>query len=106
MSILKNFLKKLGVQSSSELNSEELKTYQSWEQALSGRRLTDEDVVTFLDLELSSSIEKVTKQRLGDRDDTFLKMKIDFITACKKFLASPLVEKQMTEVAIKQMLEQ
>jgi hypothetical protein len=105
MSILDKFLKKLGVASASELNSEEKETYREWENALSGRKLTDEEVQAFLAAELHDSVIKVTKQRLGDKDDMFLKMKIDFITACQKFLSTPAVEKQMTEAAITQMLK-
>lgn len=104
MSLLNQFLKKIGASSVTELNTEERNTYKQWEEALSGRKLTDADVADFLSRELEDAVTKVTKMRLGDKDDTFLKMKIDFISACKKFLSSPEMEKQMTEAAIKQML--
>jgi hypothetical protein len=98
MSILGDFLKKVGVSNYSELTLEEQRTYKDWESALSGRKLTDEDVNQFLSIEKSETINKLSTASLKTREDIFLKMKLDF-------LASPFVEKQMTEAAIKQMLE-
>ena len=105
MTILEKLLSKLGASSYLELNDEERATYRSWEESLQGRRLTDEDVATFLTTEYNDAVTKVTKMRLGDKDDTFLKMKIDFITAIRKFLDTPAIEKKMTEASIEQMLK-
>jgi hypothetical protein len=105
MSILGDFLKKVGVNNYSELTIEEQRTYKEWESALSGRKLTDEDVNQFLAMEKSDAINKLSTTSLKTREDIFLKMKLDFLIHLEKFLASPFVEKQMTEAAIKQMLE-
>lgn len=98
--ILEKYLKKLGVQSPTDLNSEELETYKTWRDALAGRRLTDDDVAAFLDTELNDAIGKLMDLKITDREDTFLKMKVDFIRKIKVFLASPEIERKMIEKQI------
>lgn len=101
MSILQRYLKKkLGVTSPLDLNPEERATYKMWEEALSGRRLTDKDVAVFLDTELNDAVTKLTKMDLSNKEDTFLKMKVEFIQKVKIFLASPAIEKAMIEKQI------
>lgn len=105
MSLLNSFLKKVGVTSYDELNSEEKKTYRSWEESLSGRKLTDEDVSSFLQLEKEETINKLTTLTLNTRDDIFLKMKLELLRKIEVFLQSPVVEKQAVENALRQQLE-
>jgi predicted RNase H-like nuclease len=95
--ILDRYLEKLGVGSFAELNSEERKTYKTWEESLNGRKLTDEDVADFLKGEIEDCIDKLTSKHLKERDDTFLKMKVEFIRKVQVFLGSPAMEKKMTE---------
>lgn len=97
MDSLKQYLKKIGVKSPTELNSEELETYKAWRAALSGRRLTDDDVRAFLDKELEESTRKLIDSRLNDHDDLFLKMEVKFIKKIKGFLFTPELEKQFIE---------
>lgn len=104
MSLLNKFLNKVGVNSYTELNEEERKTYRSWEEALSGRKITDEDVAFFFSTEKEETINKLTTAELSTRDDIFLKMKLEFIRKIETFLNSPAVEKQMTEAGISQLL--
>ena len=103
MNILEKMLGKLGV-TYSDLNQEERDTFRSWGEALAGRKLTDEDVKTFLDNELNESMKKLTSLTLNEREDTFLKMKVDFIIKTKEFLSIPEKERAMVEQHIKTQL--
>lgn len=101
--ILNRLLGKLGVDYEG-LNDEERRTFNTWREALSGRKLTDEDVATFLDVQLDESIKKLTDTKLSEKEDTFLKMKVDFIIKVKEFLASPEIEKKLVEHQIQSQL--
>jgi hypothetical protein len=96
-------LGKLGV-SYDQLTEEERRTFNTWRDALSGRKLTDEDVTRFLDGEYHSAVKKLTATDLDERTDTFLKMKVDFIIKVKEFLATPEIEKMMVERQIETQL--
>lgn len=96
MSILNKMLGKLGV-SYDQLSDEERRTFNTWQDALSGRKLTDDDVARFLDSELNDATSKLRTTKLDTREDTFLKMKLDFIIRTKEFLDTPAREKMMVE---------
>ncbi len=96
MSLLNRMLGKLGV-SYDQLSDEERRTFNTWQDALSGRKLTDEDVARFLDGEMNDAVKKLSSASFNERTDTFLKMKVDFIIKVKEFLATPEREKQMVE---------
>ncbi len=96
MSSLNDLLKKLGTDYSG-LNDEEKATFNAWRDALSGRRLTDDDVKNFLDTEYNATVSKLTATNNSKELDLFLKMKVDFISKVKEFLNSPEVEKQLIE---------
>ena len=103
MSILKNYLNKLGVKNFSELNEEEKETYRNWETTLTGRKLTDEDVGLFLESEEEETVQKLIDAVLSERDDIFLKMKLEMIRKIKTFLNTPEFEKQVLEQNINQL---
>jgi len=105
--ILSEYLKKLNVDSYADLNDEEKRTYKEWEEALTGRKLTDEDVQEFLAIEKTDAMIKLTHPsiELETKEDTFLKMKISLITAIQRFLQAPEMEKKMAETQIKRLLE-
>lgn len=103
--ILDRYLKKIGVTSFLDLNEEERKTYREMEVSLSGRRLTDEDVARFFASELEDTISKLPLQRLGSKDDTFLKVKLDFLRNVQHFLDTPRIEKEQTEATIARMID-
>lgn len=105
MNLLKKYLNKIGVKDYSELTEEEKATYRIWEESLNGRKLTDEDVAAFLDTELEVTLAKLINSRLSDREDLFLKVKIDFIRKVKVFLQTPEMEKKMLEVNINNQLK-
>ena len=95
INILKTYLNKLGVKDYSSLMAEERTTYKAWEEALKVRKLTDEDVETFLASELEDTENKLIVAENGSRTDTFLKVKLEFIRKIRKFRNSPVVEQQM-----------
>ena len=101
MSLLSQYLTKLGVRTIDELTAEEKETYSRWESALNGRQISDQEVRQFLDVELENAIAELLKQRLGDREDTFLKMKVDFIRKITDFLDAPKKEQEAVANLIK-----
>lgn len=96
MTLLNRVLGKLGV-SYDQLSDEERRTFNMWREALSGRKLTDEDVSRFLNGEYDDAVRKLSSATFNERTDTFLKMKVDFIIKVREFLATPEREKQMVE---------
>lgn len=104
MSLLQKYLKKLNVNEFSELTEDEKETYRTWEDTLSGKKLTDEDVARFLDNELEETLAKLVNPILKPREDIFLKMKLDLLRKVKQFLNSPEVEKKMLEENIKNLI--
>lgn len=104
MSLLSEALRRFGVGKYEELNEEEKKTYREWEAALAGRQLTEKEVRAFLDREIEESVATLIGKQLSERDDTFLKMKIDFIRKLCTFLDSPKQEQRATEQLLKQQL--
>lgn len=103
--MLEKFLKKLGLNSYTELNEEEKKTFKEWEEALNGRKITDKDVEDFLQTELDKSIARLTEVDLKKEDEIFRKVEVRFIKKLQDFLNSPLVEKTMAEKSIEQMMK-
>lgn len=106
MSLIDKFLKKKGITEFSELSQEEKDTYRKWEEILTGRKLTDEDVAMFLQRELDETVIKLINEDKGTRVDIFLKMKLEFIKKIQTLLNSPAVEKKMLEENIKGIMEQ
>ena len=104
--ILDTYLKKLNVKSYLDLNEEERKTFRVWEDALNGRRITDEEIQSFFASELTDATSKVIHERAGSKDDIFLKVKIDFLIKITALLNAPKVERKMLENAIEQNIAQ
>ncbi len=101
MSILSQYLKSIGVSSVDKLTTEERQTYQDWESALNGRQITSKEVRQFLTIELEDATTKLITKSLGEREDIFLKMKVDFIRRLTGFLDAPEMEKRHVENLIK-----
>lgn len=106
MDRLKRYLAKVGVKSYQDLNEEEKATYRMWEDSLSGRKITDDDVSVFLATEEDATIQKLIASPQGTRDDTFLKMKLEMIRKIRHFLNSPVVERRIMESNIDGLLSQ
>jgi hypothetical protein len=102
--ILDQYLKKLGLKNFSELNTEEKETFKSWEEALSGRKLTDKDVSEWLEYELNTAIGRMTEVDLPPQSEIFRKMEVKFIKKIQGFLNSPKVEKAFAEKSIEQLM--
>lgn len=105
MDTLKKYLAKCGVIEFSQLSDEEKETYRKWDEILSGKKLTDEDVSKFLDTELDEIQVKLINPNLSVREDIFLKMKLEFVRKIKVFLMSPIIEKKMLEENIKNLMQ-
>lgn len=101
MNQLSQFLKNIGVDSYEKLTEEEKITYREWESTLNGRQITDKEVRQFLDVELELATAKLITKKLGDREDTFLKMKVEFIRHLNQFLDAPKREQEQVEQLIK-----
>lgn len=97
MSLLNKYLQKIGVKSYDELNSEEKETFREWEVALSGRKLTDEDVQNFLSQELEIAIARLTEVDLPKETEIFRKMEVKMIRKIQTFLNAPQIEKKLLE---------
>jgi len=105
MQLLKKYLEKIGVKDFSELNPEEKLNYNSWQESLSGRRLTDRDVATFLISKENEIISELIKTDIADKKDVYLKMQLDLIRQIKIFLAAPELEKKMTEYTLQELMK-
>lgn len=100
MSLIDRFLKRKGIANYDELNDEEKKTLRELEASLIGRKLTDDDVKTFLDQELDIAIGRLTETNLSLEDQIFRKCEVRLIRKIKNFLFMPELEKQMVEKQI------
>lgn len=98
--MLESLLKKLGVQSYDQLTEEEKQTYRDYENILTGRKITDDEVKQFFDQEIENTLLKLEDMKLDTREDTFLKMKLSFIRKLVAFLDAPEREKKQLEALI------
>ena len=105
MSILQKYLKKIGVNSYDELNSDEKNTYKEWEKDLSGRKLTDEDIEKWLQSEYEKAVIKLTDINLSKDDEIFRKMEVRFIKKILNFINSPKIAKEFAEKSISEMIK-
>lgn len=105
MDFLKKYLDKIGVKNFSELSSEEKDTYRNWEEALSGRKLTDDDVAVFLVRTENDIIEKLVGLSGYDEKDAQLKAELNIIRKIKDFLKTPELEKKMMETNLANLLK-
>jgi len=103
--MLEKWLQKLKVNSYYELNEEEKKTYREYEDAISGRKLTDEEVENWLKNELDIAVSRLTDIDLKPEDAIFRKVEVRFIKKILNFINSPKVAKQFAEKAIEQMIK-
>lgn len=97
MSLLNKYLKKIGVKSFADLSEEEKETFRDWEEALSGRKITDDDVADFLVASEDEIIKELIGLKNDERRDIFLKMQLDLIRKIKVFLSTPELEKKLIE---------
>ena len=105
MDLLSKWLKKLNVGSYYELNEEEKATYREYESALSGKKLTDEEVVNFLKQELDVAVVRLTDVDLKLEDAAFRKAEVRFIKKILNFINSPQVAKEFAQKAVEQMIK-
>jgi len=104
INILDKILQKRGVKEFSELTQEEKDTYRDWDNILRGRKLTDEEVESFLKDEEEATVKLLIDQNLNERQDIFLKMKLDMVRKILHFLNGPELEKKTLENNLKQLI--
>ena len=95
--MLEKLLKKLGVTSVDQLNSEEKITFDEWEEQLRGRKITDEDTAKFLQTELETAIGRLIETNLSLEDMAVRKAEVKIIRKIQDFLAMPGMEKKLLE---------
>jgi hypothetical protein len=95
--MLERYLQKLGVGSYSQLTEEEKVTYREYEEILNGRQITDKDVKSFLDMQLENTTKALISSKLDTREDTFLKVKLEFLRNIVSFLEAPEREKEQLQ---------
>lgn len=105
MDFLKKYLDKLGVKNFSELTEDEKETYRNWEEALVGRKLTDDDVATFLVRTENEVIDKLVSSSVHDDKDAQLKAELNIIRKIKDFLKTPELERKMMESNLSNLLK-
>ena len=103
--MLQKYLKKLGLTSFSDLNDEEKKTFREWEEALSGRKLTDKEVEDWLNAEYDIATSRITEEGLDKNVITFRQVEIKFIKKILNFINSPKIAQQMAEKSIQQLID-
>lgn len=105
MSILDNYLRKLGFTDSSRLNDEELQTYEEWKKALRGRKLTDDEVKMFLySLRDSASRKLADIAKLSERESIFYSVQLQTSLNILDFLDLPQREQEQVTNHINSLL--
>lgn len=98
------WLKKLGVKYE-DLNEEEKNTYKKYESALSGRKLTEKEIQTWLQLELDLAVSRLTEIDLKKEDEIFRKVEVRMLKKIISYLNSPVVAKEYAQKAIEQLIK-
>jgi hypothetical protein len=97
MNLIDKYLKKLGVSSYEDLNQEEKETLKTWEMALGGRKITEEEYKNFLNSELEAAITRLCEVDLSKEAEIFRKVEVRVIKKIISFASMPIVEKQLLE---------
>ena len=100
--MLDGFLRKLGVSSYDQLTEEEKTTYREYEEILNGRQITEKEVRAFFTLQVEDTTKKLLSTKLDTREDTFLKMKLEFLRSLTSFLDAPDREREQLQNLINQ----
>ncbi len=104
MDLLNKLLKIRGLKYD-DLNDEEKEYYDRQREVLSGRKITDKEVMEFFQREKEDSIQALITKRLGEREDIFHKVKVEMITNLQIFINSPIIEKEIAQKEVEAILE-
>jgi hypothetical protein len=103
--LLQKLLKKANLKSYDDLNAEEKAYYDRLSEVLSGRRITDSEVLEFLQQEKEETTFKLINKKLNEREDIFFKVKLEMIINLQKFINSPIIEKEIAQKEVEAILE-
>jgi len=100
------WLKARGIARYADLTAEEKATYRAAEEAMSGRKLTDDDVAEFWDRTFDQITEKLSAPDLSPRERDFLIVELRLARKVRGFLATPEREASAARFAVEQQLAQ
>jgi len=103
--MLNEYLKKLGIKSYDELNSDEKITYKEMEKAFEAEDITSPEVQEWLKYELDLAVSRLTDINLTKEDEIFRKVEVRFIKKLISLIESPKVSKQMAEKHLEQLIK-
>lgn len=104
MDLLKKLLDIKGLKYD-DLYPEEKEYYNRLRETISGRKLTDKEVLDFFQSEKEDSIKILVTKKLGEREDIFHKVKVEMITNLQIFLNGPIIEKEIAQIEVEATLE-
>lgn len=105
MNYLKKYLQKLGI-TATDLDENELSSYNEWKESLSGRKLTDEDVSDFIEGMRVTCINKLRKVTdLSEKELIFYSMQLDLVENIQTFLRMPEIEKKLVQNHVESLIE-
>lgn len=104
MDLLKKLLEIKGLKYD-DLYPEEKEYYNRLRDTISGRKVTDKEVLDFFQIEKDDSIKALITKKLGEREDIFHKVKIEMITNLQNFINSPIIEKEIAKMEVEATLE-
>ncbi|MHA1401178.1 MAG: hypothetical protein ACTSQE_12585 [Candidatus Heimdallarchaeaceae archaeon] len=105
MSILNHLLDKLNKRPET-LTEADKAMYKDWDNALKGRKITDDDVYNFIQeskIVCTNKLRDITE--LNEHQKIFYSMQLDFILKIEFFLTLPVREKNQANQQIESILE-
>lgn len=98
---LNNLLNKLGIKSVVDLNEEEKKTYQQWQQVLDKKEITTKEIKEFIEGQISIFTEQLLSYKNTERKDIYLKAQLRNFRTLLAFINSPEINKAFLENYLK-----
>ena len=106
MSLLDTFLKKItGTSNIKELTAEEQETAKLWEQALSGKPITIDELRKFLETQVETTDVEWSKWDNSPTKDLFLKVYIRFCRLLLSYIERPEKVKKFKEKEIEERIK-
>ncbi len=103
MSVLDDFLSRLGIKSLSDLTAEERETYERWQEALSAPKLTVADVEAFAREELARCDEALRDYAMPEQRRVFTQATARLCAHLVAMLTAPERQKLQVQAQIEQL---